>query len=64
MTEQNIKNNLLCKLFIVLRVIICIAVLTLIGCGGGFLDDNANANEFKNPIFHPEEVETDTTNLY
>lgn len=63
MIVQNINNNLLCKFSIFLRVIICIAVLTLIGCGGGFLDDNENANEFKNPIFHPEEVETDTTNL-
>jgi len=38
-----------------------LAALTFVGCAGGFLDDNDNANEFLNPVFHPEKVDTDTT---
>ena len=57
------KNSLSYKFLTVLRIIISIAALTLVGCGGGFLDDNENANEFNNPIFHPEKVEIDTINV-
>ena len=63
MKLQSRKNSLIYKLLIVLRIIIGIAALTLVGCGGGFLDDNENANEFNNPIFHPEKVEIDTINV-
>ena len=40
-----------------------LTVLSFTGCAGGFLDDNDNASEFLNPIFHPEKVETDTTDV-
>ena len=64
MKMQSRKNSLTYKLLIVLRIIIGIAAFTLVGCGGGFLGDNENANEFKDAIFHPEKVEIDTTDLY
>ena len=63
MKLQSRKNSLSYKFLTVLRIIISIAALTLVGCGGGFLDDNENANEFNNPIFHPEKVEIDTINV-
>ena len=63
MKIQSRKNSLLYTVLTILRTIIGIAALTLIGCGGGFNDDNENANEFKNPIFHPEKVEIDTINI-
>ena len=58
------KNSLIYTFITILRIMIGIAAFTLIGCGGGFLDDNGNANEFKNPVFHPEKIEIDTTNYY
>lgn len=64
MKFQSRKNSLIYTFLTVLRIIIGITTLTLIGCGGGFLNDNENVNEFKNPIFHPEKVEIDTTDLY
>lgn len=64
MKLQSRKNSLIYKFLTVLRIILGITALTLVGCGGGFLDDNENANEFINPIFHPEKVEIDTTDLY
>ncbi len=32
-----------------------------LSCGGGFQSDNKNADTFIKTIFHPEEIETDTT---
>lgn len=38
-----------------------LSLLIMTGCGGGFQEDNENANEFKNPIFNPGKVESDNT---
>jgi len=50
------KRGTLCLLCI---IIVCF----LAGCSGGFYEDNENAKEFLNPLFHPEKVDTDTTKI-
>ena len=57
------KNSMIYKFLISLLFFMILTVLSFTGCAGGFLDDNDNASEFLNPIFHPEKVETDTTNV-
>lgn len=37
-------------------ILVCGTILT--GCGGGFQDDNENAEEFMNGIFKPDEIDT------
>ena len=63
MIMRQMKNNMIYKFLISLLIIIVLTALSFIGCGGGFLSDNNNANEFLNPLFHPEKVDTDTTDV-
>lgn len=63
MIMRQIKNNMVYKFLLSLLIIIALTALTFIGCGGGFLGDNDNAGEFRNPIFHPEKVDTDTSGV-
>ena len=63
MIIRQMKNSMICKFLIPLLFFMVLTALTITGCAGGFLDDNDNASEFLNPIFHPEKVETDTTGV-
>lgn len=63
MTIQKIWNNNIHRLLFSLVTILVVTTFIFIGCAGGFLDESDNADEFLNPLFHPEKLDTDTTDV-